>query len=368
VSKVFSKLYHSKKIIFLFVVFALIVCNAESGFAENIVNVQFTIKPSSYSHIPLYLKQGAAFSCEINVLSGGKRDIDTWFMPEKDFASFSKGMSFNVFPQCSGNRISQKRCEISIPDDGIYYLVFNNKFSLTSNKFVQAYVAVSPDGWGYRADGSNRSPDMILITGIAENLNKTINNLGDIFNFPSHINTFLKPCGQANAFAQVDANPPNITICTELVNQFIKSTKDQEKVKAGISFVFLHELGHTLMYKWDLPLWNNEDAIDEFAAVIVLMGNRIDPILAQIQNYTSNRSALEDLGLSISKAFMNDRHSLNLQRARNIAYWVNNSQDVLRRWQKILVPYMQTEKLRDLLQNPEPWADIRLIGEELRKR
>ena len=42
----------------------------------------------------------------------------------------------------------------------------------------------------------------------------------------------------------------------------------------AVSFVYLHELGHTLMRQWGLPLWDNEDAADEFATAFLLMGKQ----------------------------------------------------------------------------------------------
>ncbi len=69
-----------------------------------------------------------------------------------------------------------------------------------------------------------------------------------------------------------------------------------------------------------------------------------------------------------AKLWVDDRHTLSPQRARNIIRWLNQESDLLRRWQKILVPNIQTEALKSLDQMSEGWVDHALIRVELEKR
>ena len=72
---------------------------------------------------------------------------------------------------------------------------------------------------------------------------------------------------------------PNITLCAELVEEMAS-----KNMVGAISFAYLHELAHTLMKQWGLPLWDNEDAADEFATAFLLIGKQ-DAIALQAAQY-----------------------------------------------------------------------------------
>lgn len=180
-----------------------------------------------------------------------------------------------------------------------------------------------------------------------------------ILNFPD-FNIYFKYCGQENAFST-----PDIIICNEYVAKLVNSNHEE-----ALPWIFFHEVGHSLLRLWDYPLWDNEDAADEIATVLLLlmtgeMGR--DIALEAIRVWETYPSFFE----SISKTFINDRHTISIQRARNISMWIKNSDDLKRRWSKMLVLHMRTELLKGTRNNPEPWMDeklIELIEKELQKR
>jgi hypothetical protein len=59
-----------------------------------------------------------------------------------------------------------------------------------------------------------------------------------------------------------------------------------------------------------------------------------------------------------------DRHPLSVQRARNIIDWLEDP-ELVRRWQSVLVPHMQTRILRALAVHPKEWTDVALVKKEL---
>jgi hypothetical protein len=142
-----------------------------------------------------------------------------------------------------------------------------------------------------------------------------------------------------NAFSN-----PNITLCAELLEEF-----QAKGMMDALAFTYLHELGHTLMRQWGLPLWDNEDAADEFATAFLLMGKQKKIALASAQWWASEGATTQD---AVAKIWMDDRHSLSPQRARNIIRWVNNGNDITQRWQRVLVPHMQTPALQSMLNDP----------------
>jgi hypothetical protein len=166
--------------------------------------------------------------------------------------------------------------------------------------------------------------------------------------------TSVRHCGVVNAFSN-----PNITLCVELLEEL-----GAKRMENAIAFVYLHELGHTLMREWGLPLWDNEDAADEFATAFLLMAKQQQLALQAAQWWSSEGATTQD---AVARIYMDDRHSLSPQRARNIIRWVNNSSDLVPRWQRVFVPNMQTAALQEMLRDPAI-ADKDLIDSELSKR
>lgn len=62
-----------------------------------------------------------------------------------------------------------------------------------------------------------------------------------------------------------------------------------------------------------------------------------------------------------------DRHPLSVQRARTIGGWLDDP-GLVRRWQKVLVPHLQTEILEALARRPKDWTASGLVREELARR
>ena len=62
-----------------------------------------------------------------------------------------------------------------------------------------------------------------------------------------------------------------------------------------------------------------------------------------------------------------DRHPLSAQRARNILRWANDPQ-LVRKWQPIFVPHMQTAVLERLLAQSPSWLDRSAVEKELAAR
>ena len=70
---------------------------------------------------------------------------------------------------------------------------------------------------------------------------------------------------------------------------------------------------------------------------------------------------------AITKVFRDDRHPLSVQLARNILRWLRDPL-LVRKWQKVFVPHMQTVRLERLQAKSFNWLDRHLIGQELATR
>jgi hypothetical protein len=66
---------------------------------------------------------------------------------------------------------------------------------------------------------------------------------------------------------------------------------------------------------------------------------------------------------------VDDRHTVSPQRARNIITWINNEDELTRRWLHLLIPKMTDEALTALSSEPDPSDPHRAAADqELTKR
>jgi hypothetical protein len=69
----------------------------------------------------------------------------------------------------------------------------------------------------------------------------------------------------------------------------------------------------------------------------------------------------------MKKLFQDERHRLSPERANNVLVWTKD-QELVHKWQELLVPHMQTTLLKRLQQRPTPWTDLPLVEKELANR
>ncbi|NOS80520.1 MAG: hypothetical protein HOP32_02925 [Nitrospira sp.] len=169
-----------------------------------------------------------------------------------------------------------------------------------------------------------------------------------------------KPCGFVNA-----SSDPNITMCVELLNEL-----DKMGIPSAELFILYHELGHSLLYLWGYPLYDNEDAADEFATLFMSLSPSTRSIAEEAAHWFEQNASIVQ---TLSAHWKDDRHTLNPQRARNIGRWLQQPQALKKRWSALLLPKMKTEALRrELKRNASDpnggTADLAMMAEELAKR
>jgi hypothetical protein len=95
---------------------------------------------------------------------------------------------------------------------------------------------------------------------------------------------------------------------------------------------------------------------------MVMMGQK-ERARSKAEYFAANPSGAE----ALAKLFRDDRHPVSPQRTRNILRWLNDPQ-LVRKWQPMLVPHMQTAILEKLQQRPTTWTDSELVEKELAAR
>lgn len=260
---------------------------------SEIIELQKTPKNDKYK-MSLQTKGG-----QIHLVVIDGRDIASdnpkpIFLMEK---IISNGTSFIDFPQVPSQ-------------EGVAVVLLNNtKTSIDLNINVFRI--------GERTDSTTRK--------VREWLEIPIKALDSVYVLPK-FKVEVKPCGCANAFSN-----PNIVICTEL----FADLTEKHLIEALYPILF-HEMAHSLLYIWELPGYDNEDLADEFAALLAKYSQ--NNVNAYIKWLESNDSVTE----AVVQLINGDKHTISIQRARNMKSALVKPDELLRRWGKLLKPFQRS--------------------------
>jgi hypothetical protein len=137
----------------------------------------------------------------------------------------------------------------------------------------------------------------------------------------SEIQVVFRECGGPDSY--YDEHSHEIVMCYELIeayselfSQTLKArTASDEAVKDAVVSIFLHEVAHALVDRWDLPITGREeDAADQFSTLMLIndMPNGERVVLESARSY----KILAELEKDEEKDY-SDPHSLDEQRFFN---------------------------------------------------
>ena len=309
--------------------------------SQPLVRQVVQVPAGRFAAFDITLTRGSTLTARFNVRGGLDNKVKVWLLDATNYQLFQARQRFSYFTGTSGNVRQIAHYTFNVAATNIYYLVLDNTGALMLPRTVDLYAyAVLPEPTAEQIDFQRK-------------MNASYQALKGAFIFDDfHIS--VRHCGTANAFSN-----PDVTICTELIENLHDANLDD-----AVAFVFFHELGHSMMRLWGLPVSDNEDVADEFATTMTIIGKQQQMALHAAQWWASQTSEQE----ALSKMWMDDRHTISPQRARNIIHWLNNDNDLVHRWMKVLIPNMQTAALRSLLNDPDPRIDKELVRGELGKR
>ena len=158
---------------------------------------------------------------------------------------------------------------------------------------------------------------------VKEMLEIPILALSSVFKLP-RFKIRVTPCGTKNAYSS-----PDITICSELLSDLVEN-----ELVGALYPVLYHELAHSLLRMWNLPGYDNEDIADEFAATMLarFFPKFIDAFITYLNRNDSTLEAIRQLELG-------SRHTISVQRGRNIANAMTRIDELESRWETLLKPY-----------------------------
>lgn len=242
------------------------------------------------------------------------------------------------------------RFSIVVPERGDYFLVVDN----SEGDFTRHYtvrIQARLDVTRLEKDKPSAGDARLQLKMLTLALQKAF--------IADNLEIKLGACGQSNAFTQ----DSTVILCAEYVKDLIKRLDDKQKMNDIVLFTLMHEVGHVLLSEWKYPFHGNEEVVDEFATVLLIMFDRKRAARTQAEHFATVPPEPE----IENKLRRNDRHPLSIQRAENIRGWLNDP-DLVRKWQPFLIPKMQTDFLRLLREKQRPWAPSRLIQLELENR
>ncbi len=255
-------------------------------------------------------------------------------------------------PFFQGKTSDELKFSLKVPEWGDYYLMLDNRQGRRQRNFKLDVVASA-------ATPANLPEETLAkLKAAYKELDDFEAKLRQVFVF-DELSFRIGNCGTANTFSDTDT----IYICTEIGRQLMQEIGDEVKARDALLFAMLHEVGHVLLNQWDYPFYANEEVADEFATVMMAMFGQAERARIQAE-YFSRQSPDKELA---RKRYRDDRHPLSVQRARNITGWLDDP-GLVKRWQKVLVPQMQTSVLRALELRPKTWTDLALVKEELARR
>lgn len=307
----------------------------------NLIREVVQVSAGQAKWYQLNLEGGGTVYADFKVEGGLNNKAAVWLLDEVNLQRFLAKQQFRYFPGTSGEVRGVGRYEFRVPSSGQYFLVVDNgrAWFLPRNVKIYAYEVLP-----------YTPPE---ITQAELKLGQLYTALKTAFVFPD-FSISIRHCGMENAFSN-----PNVTMCEELLESLAA-----QNLSDSVNFVLFHELGHTLLRQWGLPSWENEDVADEFATVFMIMAHKQGAAIQAAQWWASQGSRQE----ALSKLYIDDRHTVSPQRARNILHWLSNQDDLVRRWQRVLIPNMQTNALRRLQADSRSGFDEKAIGAELRAR
>ena len=336
---------HKTLVLFLFTLYASSIPVGAEIIVEPatvVIDGASQVEPGDYFYYDLTLDAHTQLVATFKIQGGLDNSLMVWLLDSTNFQRYKANQQFTYFPGASGDFHSIGNFKFEVPQTNIYYLVLDNRKAALAARNVHAYL--------YKIDNGETAASKAT-----KDFYSTLYNdyLKKLFEFPD-FNIYVRMCGFPNAFSS-----PDITMCQELENSL-----DSKSAGEAISFVFLHESAHSLLNLWDYPLYDNEDVADELATVLLLIGDQKDKAL-QAAKWWEEKSSENH---ATAKHWMDDRHTVSSQRARNIVNRINNEDELERRWLTLLIPKMRDEMLELMLQDEITSETHRLVEEELVKR
>ena len=311
------------------------------------IQQDYVVGPGTYTVVPLpgKGKKDDSFKITINASNAVYKDITAYLVDEANLLLFKQGQQYNGIGYQKA--IAPFVVQGSTQTPGPHYLILDNRYAAFISKKLSLSIEAK-----FSLNQSEQQQIQNLFSNAYAVLKKQLI-------FPD-FNIHIEPCGQANAFSETFGNG-DIHYCTEMISHVMKT-----KNKGAFIAIFLHEVGHSLLGLWGIPGNNNEDIADEFSTYVLMSGGPsgyalLDRSLEFWQEGDSSAEAMNMLKNG-------DRHSLSIQRLRNIKENMQRGEAFIKRWNKLIYQHETSEALNQVVSNPQHGDDVELARSILEQR
>ena len=331
----FFAMQTSIKTILLTFCFSLICLNAFASSGPVVVNVDIQARDSKAIRLRNLPKDAV-----VAVIVESDSNIIVMILDTTNYLKFP-GTHRPLFVGKVQKRLA---FSVTIPETDNYYLVLDNR------------TGQGPRAVKVMVNAARSSSDQIgAANKILRNFEQQLHNVFvfDPFTFET------KYCGTPKAFIKESG----IILCAEYVQHLYEALKDKQMAQNALAFSIFNEIARVLLSQWNHPLAAQEETINEFTSVLMVMVNQEQRVRAISENFVNNPSVPK----ALRKKLRDHGHPLSAKQAKKILGWLRNP-ELVRRWQKVVVPHMQTNLLDRLYKNPTHWTDLPLVKEELVRR
>ncbi len=304
---------------------------------------------SKMKYVRVHLKPGMRFVAVMGVYKNrrGENTVKAWLVTEENFRRRRAGKRYYYIKGAGGTVRKTGKIVYRATKEGDYYFLIRSG-STNGNTPVKLVVyTLQP----------RLTPEFLRERKFYDRMYRAY-----IAMFKSrYFDINVRVCGIKNAFSDYESN---ITICRELIIDLKRKGHGE-----AIKFILHHEFAHSLLKIWGWPLYDNEDVADEFATVLSLMFRQYKAPLAAARWWAKRPVSARYLRYKIRKY---DRHTITIQRARNILKWMKEPRKLLKKWQKFLISNMTNAALKVLKRGWEKgtltWVNIDVVRAEIARR
>jgi hypothetical protein len=160
-------------------------------------------------------------------------------------------------------------------------------------------------------------------------VHSVVTDINDYISLPEKIYVRIEPCGDANAY--YDTGSREITLCDELIDDFVKSFGQvynnpvdiRDASTNALVFIAIHELGHALVDVLDIPITGKEEDVADQLSAYLLISSFDDGAQFVLDGATWFGVISEQYDLE--EGDFEGVHSLDVQRYYTLACWVYGS-------------------------------------------
>lgn len=327
-----------------------------TAFAEVIVSPvmatdkllnNYVIQAGTMQTIPLISKGTAedSYRIKIEATNAIYKDITAYIVDQQNLYLYQAGQPFRGMGYQKA--VAPFTIQGSTHTTGSKFLILDNRYAAIISKKINISIEAR-----FPLDTAEQEK-------IRQSFEQLYTSLQKNLVFPN-FNIRVEPCGQVNAFSE-SFGTGDIHYCTETISNLARSNN-----QGAFAAIFYHEVGHSLLGLWGIPGNNNEDIADEFATYILMSsGPSGYALLDRSLEFWQNRDSVAE---AQNMLINGDRHSLSIQRVRNIKENMRQGDAFIKRWNNLIYQHYAEEALNRVIANPTYGDDVTLAESIVKQR